>query len=166
MRSPLLQPISPSLLQIIWGYLPSQEAWIWGRDNWSSVWLYTHYHCSVVRFRRGSQEFTEIFRYRQSPYDAFAEEACIVDVTFSGWDDLWIEINSSLERRSICRKVTLMRHRILQGEKALRAEGGKFEVEILLSGAIGISKCIIWCGEYVGIKNAGQREKVTLRHGI
>ena len=87
-------------------------------------------------------------------------------VTFSGWDGLWIEINSSLERRSIRRKVTLMRHRILQGEKALRAEGGKFEVEILLPGAIGISKCIIWYGEYIGIKYSGQRETVTLSHGI
>ena len=37
-------------------------------------------------------------------------------VTFSGWDDLWIEINSSLERRrSIRRKVT-MQYRIPLGD--------------------------------------------------
>ena len=38
---------------------------------------------------------------------------------------------------------------------------GRFEVEILLPGAIEGSKFIIWCGEYVGITNAGQREKVN-----
>lgn len=44
-------------------------------------------------------------------------------ITFSGWDDLWIDINSSLERRRS------MRRKVTSGVDAMSNPSGRESVE-------------------------------------